>query len=55
METQRLYEAGVDRYAQGRLSEAGRMFQRLLELDPKNKPAARALRRVQAEILQGGT
>lgn len=51
---QRLYEAGVDLYAQGRMSEAANMFQRILSLDPKNASAQRALRRVQAEILQGG-
>ncbi|TBR16951.1 type IX secretion system membrane protein PorP/SprF [bacterium] len=53
-EIQRLYEAGVDLYAQSRLSEAANMFQRILTLDPKNASAQRALRRVQAEILQGG-
>ncbi|MDE2293487.1 MAG: tetratricopeptide repeat protein, partial [Elusimicrobia bacterium] len=51
---QRLYEAGVDLYAQGRLSEAAGMFQKILSLDPKNASARRALTRVQAEILQGG-
>ncbi|MDE2290538.1 MAG: hypothetical protein KGL53_00540 [Elusimicrobia bacterium] len=54
LEVQRLYEAGVDLYAQGRLSEAANMFQRILALDPKNTSAQRALNRVQAEILQGG-
>lgn len=54
VELQRLYEAGVDLYAQGRMSEAANMFQRILALDPKNTSAQRALRRVQAEILQGG-
>lgn len=53
VEVQRLYEAGVDLYAQGRLSEAANMFSRILALDPKNASAQRALRRVQAEILQG--
>ncbi|MBI2362491.1 MAG: type IX secretion system membrane protein PorP/SprF [Elusimicrobia bacterium] len=54
VEVQRLYEAGVDLYAQGRLSEAANMFQKILTLDPKNASAQRALRRVQAEILSGG-
>ncbi|MBI3298548.1 MAG: type IX secretion system membrane protein PorP/SprF [Elusimicrobia bacterium] len=54
VEIQRLYEAGVDLYAQGRLSEAANMFQRILGIDAKNASAQRALRRVQAEILQGG-
>ncbi|MFA6093275.1 MAG: type IX secretion system membrane protein PorP/SprF [Elusimicrobiota bacterium] len=54
LELQRIYEAGVDLYAQGRLSEAASMFQKLLDLDPKNSSAKRALQRVQAEILQGG-
>ena len=54
VEVQRLYEAGVDLYAQGRLSEAANMFQKILTLDPKNASAQRALRRVQAEILTGG-
>lgn len=53
VQVQRMYEAGVDLYAQGRLSEAANMFQQILRLDPKNKSAERALRRVQAEILQG--
>lgn len=53
IEIQRLYEAGVDLYAQGRLSEAANMFQRILALDPKNTSAQRALRRVQAEVLEG--
>ncbi len=50
---QRRYEAGVDLYAQGRLAEAANMFQQILRLDPENKSAQRALRRVQAEILTG--
>jgi len=50
---QRRYEAGVDLYSQGRLAEAANMFQEILRMDPKNKSAQRALRRVQAEILEG--
>ncbi|HAH07724.1 MAG TPA: hypothetical protein DCM05_14585 [Elusimicrobia bacterium] len=55
LEVQRMYEAGVDLYAQGRLSEAANMFQRILEIDPQNASARRAQQRVQADILQGGT
>lgn len=51
---ERLYEAGVDLYAQGRLSEAAAAFKRILELEPDNVSARRALDRVQSEILQGG-
>jgi tetratricopeptide (TPR) repeat protein len=51
---ERLYEAGVDLYAQGRLSEAAAAFKRILELEPDNVSARRALDRVQTEILQGG-
>lgn len=53
IDIQRLYEAGVDLYAQGRLSEAANMFNRILRLDSKNKSAQKALSRVQAEILTG--
>jgi len=52
VDIQRMYEAGVDLYAQGRLSESANMFQSILRLDPKNKSAQAALRRVQAEVLQ---
>lgn len=51
---ERLYEAGVDLYAQGRLSEAAAAFKRILELEPDNVSARRALDRVQSEMLQGG-
>lgn len=51
---ERLYEAGVDLYAQGRLSEAAGLFQKILEADPNNVSAKRALDRIQAEMLQGG-
>ena len=51
---ERLYEAGVDLYAQGRLSEAAAAFKRILELEPDNVSARRALDRVQTELLQGG-
>lgn len=51
-EIERLYEAGVDLYAQGRLPEAATTFQKILQLDASNVSARRALDRVQAEILQ---
>lgn len=53
-EIERLYEAGVDLYAQGRLAEAAQAFKQILELEPANVSARRALDRVQSEILQGG-
>ncbi len=49
-----LYNAGVEFYVQGRLQESARMFERLLNLDPKNVSAAKALKRVKAEILESG-
>jgi len=52
-DVRRLYEAGVDLYAQGRLSEALVKFDRILDMAPKNASARRAKRRVQAEILRG--
>ncbi|MBI4422269.1 MAG: type IX secretion system membrane protein PorP/SprF [Elusimicrobia bacterium] len=54
VDIERLYEAGVDLYAQGRLREAAEQFRRILEADPKNVSARRALDRVQADLLEGG-
>ena len=51
---QRLYDAGVEFYAQGRLSEAAQMFRKMLEVDPENVSARRALKRVEAEMIQSG-
>src|SRR5206468_9354857 len=51
---ERLYEAGVDLYAQTKLPEAAAMFKKILELDPSNISAQRALDRVQTELIQGG-
>jgi tetratricopeptide (TPR) repeat protein len=51
---ERLYEAGVDLYAQGKLSEAAGVFKKILDLDPSNVSAKRAFDRVQTEIIQGG-
>lgn len=50
---QRMWDAAVDLYAQGRLSEAARMLQNILRMDPKNRRAQRTLRRVQSELLEG--
>lgn len=52
VEIERMYEAGVDLYAQGRLREAGELFRKILQADPKNVSARRALNRVQAELLE---
>lgn len=54
VEIERLYESGVDLYAQGKLSEAAAVFRRILDSEPNNTSARRALDRVQSEILQGG-
>ncbi|MDD5656588.1 MAG: type IX secretion system membrane protein PorP/SprF [Elusimicrobia bacterium] len=51
---ERLYEAGVDSYSRGLLSEAAESFRRILETDPGNVSARRALRRVEAELIQSG-
>ncbi len=54
VEIERLYETGVDLYAQGKLSEAAAAFRRIIESEPNNTSARRALDRVQSEIIQGG-
>jgi len=54
VEIERLYEAGVDHYAQGKLTEAAASFRRIIESEPNNTSARRALDRVQSEILLGG-
>ncbi|OGR85075.1 MAG: hypothetical protein A3J74_08680 [Elusimicrobia bacterium RIFCSPHIGHO2_02_FULL_57_9] len=51
---ERLYDSGVELYAQGRLSEAARMFRKMLEWEPDSVSARRALKRVEAELLQSG-
>ncbi|MEK7383282.1 MAG: hypothetical protein AAB262_08345, partial [Elusimicrobiota bacterium] len=51
---ERLYEAGVELYAQGRLSEAMEAFRRVLTLDANYTPAQRAFQRVQAEMNSRG-
>jgi tetratricopeptide (TPR) repeat protein len=54
VEIERLYESGVDFYAQGKLTEAAAAFRRIIESEPNNTSARRALDRVQSEILLGG-
>lgn len=51
---ERLYDAGVEFYAQGRLSEAAAMFRKMLEWEPENVSARRALKRVESEMIQSG-
>lgn len=53
-ELERLYEAGVELYAQGRLSEAAGMFRRILESEPDHGLARKALQRIEAERAQEG-
>jgi tetratricopeptide (TPR) repeat protein len=54
VEIERLYETGVDLYAQGKLAEAAAAFRRIIESEPNNTSARRALDRVQSEIISGG-
>lgn len=54
LELERLYESGVELYAQGKLREAAALFRRILESEPGNGSARRALERVQSELIQGG-
>jgi|CXWL01.1.fsa_nt_gi tetratricopeptide (TPR) repeat protein len=49
-----LYDMGVALYSQGKLEEAAATFRKLLNIEPNNVPARRALDRVQTEILQTG-
>jgi len=51
---EKLYEAGVELYAQGRLVEAREAFRRCLQIDENYTPAQRAYQRVQAEMMQSG-
>lgn len=54
VDIERLYEQGVDFYAQGKLTESAAAFRRIIESEPNNTSARRALDRVQSEILTGG-
>ncbi len=48
----RLYETGVQFYAQGRLVEARRVFRRVLRENPNDVSARLALDRVEAELIE---
>jgi tetratricopeptide (TPR) repeat protein len=53
-DVERMYEAGVELYAQGRLGEAMEAFRRCLQIDAGYVPAQRAYERVQSEQMQSG-
>jgi tetratricopeptide (TPR) repeat protein len=53
-DVERLYEAGVELYAQGRLIEAREAFRRCLQINENYTPAQRAFQRVQSEMMQTG-
>jgi tetratricopeptide (TPR) repeat protein len=53
-DVERLYESGVELYAQGRLIEAREAFRRCLEVDDSYIPAQRAFQRVQSEMMTTG-
>ncbi len=53
-DVEKLYEAGVELYAEGRLAEALEAFRRCLEIDSGYVPAQRAYERVKSELLQSG-
>ena len=46
----RLYNIGIDLYATGALSKAKATFEKILQLDPKNDTAAKALKRVNEDL-----
>lgn len=54
MDVERMYEAGVDLYAQGRLQEAAGMFKEMLKVDPDNSAAKKALARIESDLILGG-
>ena len=53
-EIERLYDSGVEFYAQGRLAESAEAFRRVLAADSNNVAAQKALQRVQAEMAGAG-
>ncbi|HEX4046345.1 MAG TPA: tetratricopeptide repeat protein, partial [Elusimicrobiota bacterium] len=53
-DVERLYEAGVELYAQGRLLEAREAFRRCLQINGDYTPAQRAFQRVQSEMMETG-
>lgn len=47
---QKLYREGLDLYSAGELKKANAIFQKVLETDPGNVPAANAIKRIQREL-----
>jgi len=47
---QSLYNLGIDFYTSGELGKAKAAFEKLLQLDPGNEPAAKALKRVNEDL-----
>jgi tetratricopeptide (TPR) repeat protein len=47
-DVQSLYEKGVEHYARGEYLEASAMFLRILQIDPNNEQAQKALARIQS-------
>ncbi|MDD5657552.1 MAG: type IX secretion system membrane protein PorP/SprF [Elusimicrobia bacterium] len=46
----RLYQKGVEHYARGEYLQATAMFMRILQIDPENGPARKALERLQKRV-----
>ncbi len=53
-DVEKVYDAGVELYAEGKLSESAQSFKDILCADPGNAPARRALKRVEAELYEAG-
>ncbi len=53
-EVEQLYQNGVDLYSQGKLRDAEKVFKAVIEADPRNMPARRALKRIRTELLEQG-
>jgi tetratricopeptide (TPR) repeat protein len=49
-EIQRLYNLGIDFYTSGKLEKAKTAFEKILQQDPKNEQAAKALKRVNEDL-----
>ncbi|OGR75094.1 MAG: hypothetical protein A2X32_10380 [Elusimicrobia bacterium GWC2_64_44] len=49
-QAQKLYREGLDLYSSGELLKAQVIFQKVLEADPGNIPAANAIKRIQREL-----
>lgn len=49
-DAQRLYREALDLYSAGELLKAKAAFQKVLEVDPNNVPAANAIKRIQREL-----